>query len=226
SGLVSVASQPDAVSVNAAALTAIMVKPFQHADGLAQLLRDRRFNAVVIGPGCSVSSATQELVAAVLRSGAGAVLDADALSSFKDEPKVLFRLLHEPAVLTPHDGEFERIFPGLLESSVSKVEAVRAAAAQAKCTVLLKGADTVVAAADGRAVINSNAPPALATAGSGDVLAGMIGGLLAQGLDSFTAASMGAWLHGEAANVFGPGLIAEDLPEQLPAVLRALRENE
>jgi NAD(P)H-hydrate epimerase len=225
-GLVSVACQPEAVAVNAAALTAIMVKPFQRADGLAQLLRDKRLNAVVIGPGCGVSAATQELVAAVLRSTAAAVLDADALTSFRDEPRVLFRLLHEPAVLTPHEGEFERIFPGLLAASASKVEAARAAAAQAGCTVLLKGADTVVAAPDGRAVINSNAPPALATAGSGDVLAGIIGGLLAQGLDSFAAAAMGVWLHGEAANVFGPGLIAEDLPEQLPAVLRALKENE
>jgi NAD(P)H-hydrate epimerase len=225
-GLVSVACQPDAVAVNAAALTAIMVKPFQQAVGLAQLLHDKRLNAVVIGPGCGVSQATQELVAAVSQSGAAAILDADALTAFRDEPKTLFRLLHEPAVLTPHEGEFERIFPGLLQASASKVEAARSAAAQAGCSVLLKGADTVIAAPDGRAAINSNAPPSLATAGSGDVLAGLIGGLLAQGLDSFAAAAMGAWLHGEAANLFGPGLIAEDLPEQLPAVLRALKENE
>jgi NAD(P)H-hydrate epimerase len=225
-GLVSVASPLDAVAVNAAALTAIMVKPFQRADGLSELLHDKRLNAVVIGPGCGVSPATQELVAAVLRSEAAAVLDADALTSFKDEPRVLFKLLREPAVLTPHEGEFERIFPGLLAASKSRLDAARAAAAQSGCTVLIKGADTVIAAADGRAAINSNAPPALGTAGSGDVLAGMIGGLLAQGLDSFAAAAMAVWLHGEAANVFGPGLIAEDLPEQLPAVLRALKENE
>jgi NAD(P)H-hydrate epimerase len=203
-----------------------MVKPFQRADGLSELLHDKRLNAVVIGPGCGVSPATQELVAAVLRSEAAAVLDADALTSFKDEPRVLFKLLREPAVLTPHEGEFERIFPGLLAASKSRLDAARAAAAQSGCTVLIKGADTVIAAADGRAAINSNAPPALGTAGSGDVLAGMIGGLLAQGLDSFAAAAMAVWLHGEAANVFGPGLIAEDLPEQLPAVLRALKENE
>jgi NAD(P)H-hydrate epimerase len=225
-GLVSVASPPDAVPVNAAALTAIMVKPFEGSKGLAELLKDKRLNAVVIGPGSGANLATEELVAAALNSGAATVIDADGLTAFKNEPKVLLKLLREPAVLTPHEGEFERVFPGLLASSASKLEAARAAAAQAKCTVLLKGADTVIASPDGRAAINSNAPPALATAGSGDVLAGLIGGLLAQGLDSFTAAAMGVWLHGEAANAFGPGLIAEDLPEQLPAVLRALKANE
>jgi ADP-dependent NAD(P)H-hydrate dehydratase / NAD(P)H-hydrate epimerase len=224
-GLVSVASPSDAVAVNAAALTAIMVKPFDRARGLADLLSDKRLNAVVIGPGCGTGNATQELVAAVLRSEAAAVLDADALTSFKAEPKVLFKLLRADAVLTPHQGEFERLFPGLLDSAKSKIEAVRSAAATAGCIVLLKGADTVIAAPDGRAVINANAPPALATAGSGDVLAGFVGGLLAQNLDAFDAAAMAVWLHGEAANGFGVGLIAEDLPEQLPAVLKALHDN-
>jgi hydroxyethylthiazole kinase-like uncharacterized protein yjeF len=225
-GLVSVASPPDAISINASALTAIMVKPFSGAGGLSELLKDKRFNAVVIGPGCGVGRATQEFVAAVLASGAAAVLDADALTSFKGEPKTLFGLLREQTVLTPHDGEFERLFPGVLATSRNKVEAARDASAIAGCSVLLKGPDTVVASPNGRAVINSNAPPALATAGSGDVLAGFIGGLMAQGLSAFDAAAMAAWLHGEAANVFGPGLIAEDLPEQLPAVLRALRDND
>jgi ADP-dependent NAD(P)H-hydrate dehydratase / NAD(P)H-hydrate epimerase len=133
-GLVSVASPPDAVAVNAAALTAIMVKPFDGASGLADLLKDPRFNAIVIGPGCGVGGETEELVSAVLRSPAAVVLDADALTSFRNEPKVLFALLREPAVLTPHDGEFERLFPGLLTSSRSKIEAARAAAAKAKCT--------------------------------------------------------------------------------------------
>ena len=224
-GLVSVASPPNAVPINAAALTAIMVKPFSGSRGLAELLKDERLNAVVIGPGAGVGEETEETVAAVLRTKAAAVLDADALTSFRSEPKVLFALLREPAVLTPHEGEFERLFPGLLAASKSKVEAVRAAAAQAKCTVLLKGSDTVIAAADGRAAINSNAPAALATAGSGDVLAGFIGGLMAQGVESFAAASMAVWLHGASANEFGPGLIAEDLPEQLPTVLRALKEQ-
>ena len=224
-GLVSVASPPYAVPINAAALTAIMVKPFTGATGLAELLKDKRFNSVVIGPGCGVNRATRELVAAVLNSGAAAVLDADALTSFKDEPQALFALLREHTVLTPHAGEFERLFSGVLGKSLNKVEAARAAAAVSKYTVLLKGADTVISAPDGHAIINSNAPPTLATAGSGDVLAGLIGGLMAQGLNAFLAAAMAAWLHGEAANMFGPGLIAEDLPEQLPAVLRALKDN-
>jgi len=224
-GLVSVASPAAAVAVNAAALTAIMVKPFNGSNGLAELLKDARFNAVVIGPGCGIGQETQQLVAAVLRSAAAAVLDADALTSFRAEPKVLFAMLREPAVLTPHDGEFERLFPGLLAESNSKIEAARTAAARAKCTVLLKGADTVIAATDGRAIVNSNAPPTLATAGSGDVLSGFIGGLLAQGLSSFDAAACAAWLHGEAANLFGPGLIAEDLPEQLSTVLKDLQGN-
>ncbi len=164
------------------------------------------------------------MVAAVLATEASVVLDADALTSFQDDPKALYQLLREPCVLTPHEGEFERIFPGLLKRSSTKIEAVRAAAATARCTVLLKGADTVIASPDGRTVINGHAPPELATAGSGDVLAGLVGGLMAQGVDSYKAAVMAVWLHGEAAFRFGPGLIAEDLPEQLPAVLAALKD--
>ncbi len=225
-GLVSVASPQSAVAVNAAALTAIMVKPFNGPRGLGDLLKDARFNAVVIGPGCGVGIETQKLVAEVLSSKAAAVLDADALTSFRGAPEELFERLREPAVLTPHDGEFERLFPGLLASTPSKIEAARAASARAKCTVLLKGADTVIAAPDGRAAINSNAPPFLATAGSGDVLSGFVGGLMAQGLGSFEAASCGAWLHGEAASAFGPGLIAEDLPEALPRVLKDLKDDD
>jgi NAD(P)H-hydrate epimerase len=224
-GLVSVASPSEAVPVNAAALTAIMVKPFHGAAGLAELLKDRRFNAVVIGPGCGVGAATQDLVTAVLASGAAAVLDADALTSFHEDPAALFRLLRQPSVLTPHEGEFERLFKGVLAESQNRIEAARAAAAMAGCTVLLKGPDTVIAAPDGLATVNTHAPPALATAGSGDVLAGFIGGLMAQGLDSYKAARAAAWLHGEAAFQFGPGLIAEDLPEMLPAVLRSLRDR-
>ncbi len=222
-GLVSVASPLDAVSVNAGALTAIMVKPFSGAAGLAALLSDARLNAVIIGPGCGVGRPTVELVRTVLASGAAAVLDADALTSFSQEPKSLFQQLREPAVLTPHAGEFGRIYPGLLERTPTRIEAAREAAAEAGCTVLLKGADTAIAAPDGRVAINDNAPPELATAGAGDVLSGLVGGLLAQGMHSFDAACAGAWLHGEAARRFGPGLIAEDLPEMLPAVLDALR---
>ena len=224
-GLVSVASPPDAVPINAAQLTAIMVKPFDGAAALSDLLSDKRLNAVVIGPGCGVGRQTRDLVAAVLASGAAAVLDADALTSFHDDPAALFRLLREPAVLTPHEGEFARIFAGLLAKSKNKVEAARSAAARAHCAVLLKGSDTVIAAPDGRAIVNSHAPPTLATAGSGDVLSGFIGGLIAQRLDSFKAAAAAAWLHGKAASGFGPGLISEDLPEALPAALSALKEE-
>jgi NAD(P)H-hydrate epimerase len=221
-GLVSVASPPDALAVNAAALTAIMVKLFSGAAGLNDLLSDGRLNAVVIGPGCGVGRQTQELVAAVLASKAAVVLDADALTSFRDDPASSFRLLRENCVLTPHEGEFERLFKGVLAKSQNKVEAARRAAAMARCTVLLKGPDTVIASPDGLATVNTHAPPALATAGSGDVLAGFIGGLMAQGLDPHRAASAAAWLHGEAAFLFGPGLIAEDLPEMVPAALRGL----
>jgi len=222
-GLVSVASPPDAVAVNAAHLTAIMIKPFHGAAELGALLSDRRLNAVAMGPGLGVGKDARELVATVLRSGAAAVLDADAISSFKDEPRSLFGLLDNGCVLTPHEGEFERLFPGLLDQSSCKLEAARTAAARALCVVLLKGADTVIAAPSGKAVLNANAPATLATAGAGDVLAGLIAGLLAQGMGAFDAACAGAWLHGDAARRFGPGLIAEDLPEMLPAVLTGLK---
>ena len=221
-GLVSVASPPEAVAVNAAHLTAVMVKPFEGAQGLADLLSDKRFNAVALGPGLGVGAETRELVHAALKSGAAMVLDADAISSFKDDAKALFDQLHERCVLTPHDGEFERLFPGLLDKSASKVEAARAAARQTGCVVLLKGGDTVIADASGKAAINANAPPTLATAGAGDVLTGLIAGLLAQNMTAFDAACAGAWLHGDGASRFGPGLIAEDLPEMLPHSLQAL----
>jgi NAD(P)H-hydrate epimerase len=223
-GLVSVASPPDAVLVHAAHLTAIMIKPFQGAPGLENLLSDKRLNAVVLGPGLGVGRATRDLAATALKSGAAVVLDADAITSFREDPQALFGLVDDRCVLTPHEGEFERLFPGLLDQSASKLEAARAAAARALCVVLLKGADTVIAAPSGKAVINSNAPPSLATAGAGDVLAGLIAGLLAQGMPAFDAACAGAWLHGAAASRFGPGLIAEDLPEMLPGVLAGLTE--
>jgi NAD(P)H-hydrate epimerase len=225
-GLVSVASPLDAVPINAASLTAIMIKPFDGAKGLSEILSDARLNAVVIGPGCGVGKETRDLANAVLATKAAAVLDADALTSFKDDPTALFKQLREPCVLTPHDGEFERVFPALLKKSVSRIEAARDAAKTAKCTVLLKGPDTVIASPDGRAIVNSHAPATLATAGSGDVLSGLIGGLMAQGVESFEAAAMAVWLHGDAAFRFGPGLIAEDLPEQIPAVLAALKDAE
>ena len=224
-GLVSVASPREAILVHAAHLTAIMIKPFAGPKGLADLLTDTRLNSVVIGPGLGVGGETRELVSVVLASGASAVLDADALTSYQGDPDALFARIKHACVLTPHEGEFERIFPNLLAGSAGKVEAVRAAAARAGAVVLLKGNDTVIASPDGMAVINANAPPTLATAGAGDVLAGIVAGLLAQGMEAFAATSCGAWLHGEAAARFGPGLIAEDLPELLPQVLAELRNH-
>ncbi len=224
-GLVSVASPLDAVDVNAKHLTTIMVKPFDGAKGLADLLEDKRFNVVAIGPGCGIGPSTRDLVDAVLASGAASVLDADALTSFAGKTEVLFGQRLVASVLTPHEGEFERLFPGLLESSSSRIEAARTAATRAGGVVLLKGPDTVVAASDGRASVTTNAPPSLATAGSGDVLSGFIAGLLAQHMEPFLAASAAVWLHGLAATHFGPGLIAEDLPEQVPVLLRRLYEE-
>ena len=229
-GLVSVAAEKDAVAINAAHLTAVMVKPFEGPEGLTSLLSDRRLNAVIIGPGLGVGKQTQALVACALASGAATVLDADALTSFQDDPPSLFGNVKYAGVMTPHEGEFERMFPGLLKSAASKIEAARTAAARANAVVLLKGNDTVIAAPPhdgqaGRAAINANAPAILATAGAGDVLAGFIGGLLAQGMPSFEAACAAAWLHGDAAGRFGPGLIAEDLPEILPESLSSLRDR-
>jgi ADP-dependent NAD(P)H-hydrate dehydratase / NAD(P)H-hydrate epimerase len=221
-GLVTVASPPGALAVNAAHLTAIMLKAFEGVAGLADMLADKRLNAVVIGPGLGVGGETRALVDVALKSGAAVVLDADALTSFQDDPEALFNRLHERCVLTPHAGEFERLFPGLLDEAGGKVEAVRAAAARAGAVVLLKGGDTVIASPSGKAAINANAPPTLATAGAGDVLAGFIAGLLAQKLPAFEAAACATWLHGAAADAFGPGLIAEDLPEILPEVLDLL----
>jgi hydroxyethylthiazole kinase-like uncharacterized protein yjeF len=224
-GLVSVACAPDAVAVNAAHLTAIMVKPLIGAKALRDLLSDERLNSVVIGPGAGVGQITRDAVETILETKAAVVLDADALTSFKGDPEELYDLIREPCVLTPHEKEFKRTFPGILKKNVPRIDAAIAAAAEAQCTVLLKGPSTVIAARDGRAIVNTHAPATLATAGSGDVLSGLIGGFMAQGVDSFQAAAMAAWLHGEAAYQFGPGLIAEDIPEMLPEALSALKDE-
>jgi hydroxyethylthiazole kinase-like uncharacterized protein yjeF len=216
-GLVTVASPPDAMSVNAAHLTAIMLAQVSDAGELAALLEDHRKNAVLIGPAAGVGGETRAKTHACLASGATVVLDADALTSFAEAPEALFSAIRESVVMTPHEGEFSRLF----HVSGSKVERALAAAKQSGAVVLLKGADTVIATPDGRAVINSNAPPTLATAGSGDVLAGLVAGLLAQGISPFEAAAAAAWFHGEAARRFGPGLIAEDLPRLIATVMAA-----
>ncbi|HZP69660.1 MAG TPA: NAD(P)H-hydrate dehydratase [Pseudolabrys sp.] len=227
-GLVTIASPRDALAINAVESLAVMVRPVDGAAELTQFLADRRRNAIVLGPGGGVGPAMREQVRAALESEAAVVLDADALTSFAGEVAALADLIGKrpgrPVVLTPHEGEFARLFNALERDmhSLSKLERARTAARQSGAVVVLKGADTVVAMPDGRAAIADNGPPALATAGSGDVLAGIACGLLAQGMASFEAACAAVWLHGEAANEFGPGLIAEDLPDTLPRVYRKL----
>jgi len=230
-GLVTLASPRDALAVNAAALTAVMVRPIDTVVEFAELLADRRFNACVIGPGAGLGERTRNFVLTALSAKRGLVLDADALTSFAEAPDRLFEAIkasHDPqVVLTPHEGEFPRLFSDISNKHPlrSKLERVRAAAERSGAVVLLKGPDTVVASPDGRATIAANAPPWLATAGAGDVLSGIIAGLLAQGGAAFEAASIGVWMHGEAAREAGPGLIAEDLPEVMPAVFRHLYDE-
>lgn len=218
-GLVTLLSPPSAVLVNAAHIEAVMLKSFTDAESLVAAAD--RASAVVIGPAAGVGEATAAAVLALTRMDAALVLDADALTSFQDSPQALFDRLGPRHVLTPHEGEFERLFPGLLKSA-GRIEAARAAARISHGVVLLKGEETLIAAPDGRTVLNRHASPFLATAGAGDVLAGMIGGLLAQGMAPLDAASAAAWIHGEAARRFGPGLIAEDLPGLIPPVLADL----
>ena len=230
-GLVTVASPPGASIENAAHLTAIMLEPFDGPRGLAQVLADPRRNTLLIGPGAGVGITTRLLTQVALDHDCSSVLDADALTSATidqddDEEAVVSHLFSQikenperPVVLTPHEGEFKRVFGDL---PGSKVDRAREAARVSGAVVILKGPDTVIAAPDGRAAINENAPPWLATAGSGDVLAGIVTGLLAQGMPAFEAACAAVWLHGECGISGGPGLIAEDLPDALPRVLAAL----
>lgn len=221
-GLVTVACPADALAIHAANLSAVMVRPVEDAAGLQDLLRDRRLSTVVIGPGVGLGPATREKLEAACERRL--VVDADALSSFAGEPEALAALLarSEGAIATPHEGEFARLFAGHEEITAhpSKLERARRAAALLGAAVVLKGPDTVVAAPDGRAAIASNAPPWLATAGAGDVLAGMCGGLLSQGMAPFEAACAAVWLHGEAAREAGPGLVADDLIAALRPVYR------
>jgi hydroxyethylthiazole kinase-like uncharacterized protein yjeF len=254
---VTVGCPPAALQENAARLDAIMLRsiynsqteglrrarpapqggrdtapPLGPGATLAGLLEDTRINALCLGPGLGQDRA-RALAPAALAAKRATVLDADALTAFADDPAELFSMLHDRCVLTPHGGEFARLFPDIAERlaepatagpAYSKVDATRDAAARAGCTVLFKGPDTVIASPGGRAAINSahydRAAPWLATAGSGDVLAGFIAGLLARGLHPMQAAETAAWLHVECARAFGPGLIAEDLPEMLPKVFR------
>jgi hydroxyethylthiazole kinase-like uncharacterized protein yjeF len=225
-GLVTVAAPKAALSVLAASLTAVMVRQSDGAGGLARLLADKRLNAVLLGPGQGVGKVTRDALATAAKARRALVLDADALTSFAAAAESLARILSSApaAILTPHEGEFARLFAkeSKIAQADSKLARARAAARRLKAIVVLKGPDTVAAAPDGRAAIAANAPPWLATAGTGDVLAGIAAGLLAQGMPAFEAASAAVWLHGEAAQEAGPGMISEDLEPALRHVLARL----
>jgi NAD(P)H-hydrate epimerase len=221
-GLTTIAVPEIGFPVYAAALTSIMVQPLRLPGDLARLLSDSRYTAFLIGPGAGVSDVTRESVLELLATGRPVLIDADAITVFASQGTELAASIRGACVMTPHEGEFARVFA----AKGDKLTRARLAARQSGAVIVLKGADTVVAAPDGRAFVNTNAPATLATAGSGDVLGGLILGLLAQGMDAFLAAAAGVWIHGAAAKVFGPGLIAEDLPDLVPGVLRELTARE
>ncbi|NKB57087.1 MAG: NAD(P)H-hydrate dehydratase [Alphaproteobacteria bacterium] len=220
-GMVTALVPVEAVVVYKIALTSVLVRPFRDTGSFAELIAEPRVSACLVGPGNEVSGGTRERALAALRTGKPVVIDADALTVFDDAQALLFETISGPCVMTPHDGEFARLF----DTAGDKLSRVRKAAADSGAVIVLKGADTVIAAPDGRAVINENAPADLATGGSGDVLAGFVTGLLAQGQGAFEAACAAVWLHGAAAAAFGPGLVADDLIETLPAILRQLKRE-
>jgi ADP-dependent NAD(P)H-hydrate dehydratase / NAD(P)H-hydrate epimerase len=203
----------------------VIVQPIANIGEFRALLADPRRNAVLIGPGAGVRGETRDMTLAALVAGKRTVLDADALTVFADAPRALFAAMPADCIMTPHEGEFARLFGRAAEASDGKLERARRAARESGAVVLLKGNDTVIAAPDGRAAINGRAPPQLATAGSGDVLAGIVLGLMAQGMPAFEAAAAAVWLHAEAARRFGPGLVAEDLVEGLPAALAGIKKR-
>lgn len=220
-GLVTIAAPAAAMAIYRTVIGGILATAADEAAAFAEFLADRRRTAVLVGPGNGVHDGTRANVLAALATAKPCVLDADALTVFQDRPEALFRAIAGPCVLTPHDGEYARLF----DAEGDRLARARAGAALSGAVLLLKGGDTVVAAPDGRAVINTNAPPELATAGAGDVLAGMLLGLLAQGMDAYAAACAAVWIHGAAAARFGPGLIADDLDSLLPPVLAELKQR-
>jgi NAD(P)H-hydrate epimerase len=213
-GITTIAVAPEAFVVYAIAVESILVRTIESGDDITNLTGDRRISAFLLGPGAGVNATTQLRALALLASKKPVVLDADAITVFQQNPNELFRAVTGPCVITPHEGEFARIF----DIRGDRVERARTAAQISRAVVVLKGAETVIAAPDGRTIINTNAPPTLATAGSGDVLAGIIVGLLAQGMDEFFSSAAAVWLHAAAATRFGIGLIADDLPDLLPTV--------
>jgi NAD(P)H-hydrate epimerase len=217
-GLTTIAVPEIALPIYASALTSIMVKPLAKPGDFNELLTDRRVTGFLIGPGAGVGDVTRARTLAMLATHRATLIDADAITSFKEDQSALMQAIRGPCVMTPHEGEFKGIF----DPTGDKLTRTRRAAARSTAVIVLKGSDTVIAAPDGRAIINANAPPTLATAGSGDVLSGIVLGLLSQGMEPFLAAAAAVWLHGAAAKDFGPGLLAEDLPDLIPGVVRRL----
>jgi NAD(P)H-hydrate epimerase len=222
-GMASLAAPVEALPIYAADQPGLITLALPEAPDLGGLMQSRRMSACVIGPGSGVGEGTRDRVLAVLATGRPCLVDADALTGFAGKAKTLAAAVRGPLLITPHEGEFNRLFPDL-GASLGKLARARAAAARLGAVVLFKGADSVVAAPDGRAVINDNAPPDLASAGTGDVLAGIAGTFLAQGMPAFEAAAAAVWFHGAAGTAIGRGLIAEDIPEVLPNFLKKLED--
>jgi len=222
-GIVTIAAPAESIPIYAAYMPGVLTETIASANGFSALLADPRVSAALVGPGAGIGEATRALVLAALAAKRGCVLDADALTSFAEDPRALFSAEKPACIMTPHEGEFARLFGRTLDLTADKLSRARAAAKLTGAVMLIKGADTVIAGPDGRAVINADAPPELATAGAGDVLAGIATGLLTAGMPAFPAACAAAWLHGAAAAEIGPGLIAEDLEGAMPAVLRGLK---
>lgn len=204
--------------IYASAMLSVMVKPFSNQSNFAHQINDTKITCYLIGPGAGVTTETLEHVLALLKTGKPVVLDADALSVLSTHNEPLSNIIKSPCVLTPHEGEFKRLF----SLKDDRVESAKVAAKQSGAVVVLKGAETVIASPSGEIIVNRDAPATLATGGSGDVLAGLITGLMAQGMPAFKAAAAANWVHTQAANQFGLGLIAEDLPQMVPTVLQEL----
>jgi len=221
-GLVTIAAPQAAYPIYAESLESVIVQEADSIGAWRELLSDKKRNAILIGCGLGQGALQADCVLAALESKKPCVLDADALTNFEQNPETLFALFHDGCVLTPHEGEFARLFGQQIDMDADRLIRARQAAALAGCCIVLKGHETIIVQPNGAAVVNKNAPPWLATAGSGDVLAGIILGLLAQGMSPFHAACAGVWIHGEVANNFGTGLIAEDIVDGVPKVLSDL----
>lgn len=222
-GITAIAVPESALNIYASQLLSIMAKPYSDTSSLSTLINDQRIGALLIGPGAGVSDSTRQTTLNMLKTAKPVVIDADALTVFAREADRLHKSISGPCVLTPHDGEFQTLFnmqPA--KETAQRISQAQSAAASVGGIVLLKGSQTMIAAPDGRVILNQAAPPTLATAGAGDVLAGIITSLLAQGMPAFEAAAAATWIHAEAARLFGVGMIAEDLPELIPTILQSL----